>query len=92
MKENTKGEEKDKMPQAYLDKEDNSLVRSESFFQKIFEICGLEILHQSRQPDYPKDLMNLTMWVLKPMKELEYTPIQTSKLLVPKEDKVNKLA
>jgi len=31
----------------YVDKEDNSLIRSIDYFNKIFEAAGLEILHSS---------------------------------------------
>ena len=49
----------------YLDKEDNSLIRSPLHFKAIFEAAGLEILHASYQPGWPKDLFEIMMWVLR---------------------------
>lgn len=49
----------------WLDKEDNSAIRSTMHFNKIFEAAGLEILHKSDQPGWPKDLFAIKMWVLR---------------------------
>ena len=37
----------------YLDKEDNSLIRSIKHFEAIFKDAGLEVLHGSFQPGWP---------------------------------------
>lgn len=49
----------------YLDKEDNSVIRSITHFKAIFEAAGLEILHGSYQPGWPKDLFDIHMWILR---------------------------
>ena len=49
----------------YLDKEDNSLIRSPLHFKAIFDAAGLEIVHSSYQPGWPKDLFEIMMWVLR---------------------------
>ena len=52
----------------YVDKEDNSVVRTPVHFNSIFQEAGLEVLHQSLQPGWPKDLYEICMWVLRPKK------------------------
>ena len=52
----------------YLDKDDNSVVRSPVHFRKIFEEAGLEILHSSYQPGWPKDMYEIMMWVCRKKK------------------------
>ena len=49
----------------YLDREDNSLIRSPMYFKAIFDTCGLEILTTSNQPGWPKDLFSICMFVLR---------------------------
>lgn len=76
---------------AYLDKSDNSLVRSEFYFKIIFEVCGLEILHSSYQPDWDQDLMAICMWVLRPLlpKRLTFEPIKKDTNYLTKNERVN---
>ena len=49
----------------YLDKEDNSLIRSPVHFNAICEAAGLEILDKSYQPGWPKELFDIYMMVLR---------------------------
>jgi hypothetical protein len=42
-----------------------SLNRSSTYFREIFEICGLQILEESIQPEL-ENLEPITLWVLKP--------------------------
>ena len=49
----------------WLDKDDNSAIRSPMHFDKIFQAAGLEQIHKSDQPGWPKDLFAIKMWVLK---------------------------
>jgi len=49
----------------HLDKEDNSIIRSPMYFKAIFDTCGLEILHTSYNPGWPKDLFSICMFVLR---------------------------
>ena len=51
-----------------VDKEDNCVIRSAVYFNKIFEAAGLEVLHSSFQPGWPKDLYDIILWVLKKKK------------------------
>ena len=49
----------------YVDKSDNSVIRSPQYFLKIFDAAGLEVLHSSYQPGWPKDLYEIVLWVLR---------------------------
>ena len=51
-----------------VDKDDNSVIRSVIYFNKIFEAAGLEIIHSSYQPGWPKDLYEIVLWVLRKKK------------------------
>lgn len=52
-----------------VDKDDNSVIRSVVYFNQIFEASGLEIMHSSCQPGWPKDLYDIVLWVLRKKKE-----------------------
>ena len=54
---------------AWLDRDDNSLIRNAVHFQKIFEVAGFEVLHKSTQLGWPKDLFQLMQWVLRPIRK-----------------------
>ena len=47
-----------------VDKTDNSVTRSLTYFNKIFTAAGLKIIHSSLQPNWPQSLYDLNMWVL----------------------------
>ena len=49
----------------HVDKEDNSVIRSPIHFTAIFNASGLEVLHSSFQPGWPKDLYGVMIWVLR---------------------------
>ena len=49
----------------WLDKDDNSAIRSPMHFDKIFQVAGLEQIHKSDQPGWPKDLFAIKMWVFR---------------------------
>ena len=51
-----------------LDREDNSVTRSIEHYNNLFESVGLEKLHGSFTPGWPKDLYPLFMWVLRKKK------------------------
>ena len=50
---------------AYLDKEDNCVIRNPIHFKLIWEAAGLECIHASYQPGWPKDLYDIMLWVLR---------------------------
>lgn len=52
----------------WVDKEDNSFIRSPTYFAMIFDAAGLEILHKSEQPEWPEDSFEIMMWVLRKKK------------------------
>ena len=52
----------------FMDKADNSVVRTPIHFQKIFEEAGLEVLHKSYQPGWPEDMFEIMIWVLRKKK------------------------
>ena len=49
------------------------MIRSPLHFKAIFEAAGLEVIHSSYQPGWPKDLFEIMMWVLrkKPAEKIE---------------------
>eukprot|EP00347_Sterkiella_histriomuscorum_P022135 403331558 len=49
----------------YVDKEDNSVVRSDKIYQEIFEEAGFMVVKQQYQPGFPEDLFNISIYVLK---------------------------
>ena len=51
-----------------VNKDDNSVIRSIIYFNKIFEAAGLEIIHSSYQPGWPKDINEIVLWVLRKKK------------------------
>lgn len=48
----------------YVDKDDNSITRSEPHFKSIFESAGLTIVKEERVTDFPKELFPVSMWAL----------------------------
>ena len=49
----------------YLNKEDNSLIRSPMHFKAIVEAAGLEVIEVSYQPGWPKELFDIYMMILR---------------------------
>ena len=48
----------------YVDKEDNSVVRSDKLFQEIFEKAGFTAIKHIYQPGFPKDLFRISLYAL----------------------------
>ena len=53
----------------YIDKEDNSCVRSPKHYRRAFEAAGLEILHCSVTEGWAPECYDLMMWVCRKKKE-----------------------
>ena len=52
---------------SYLDKSDNSVARTRAEFEDIFKRAGLSIEKNGVQQGLPEGLMEVRMWVLKPI-------------------------
>lgn len=50
----------------YLDKDDFSVVRSNSMFLEIFKTSEFEVIQNFKQPNLPEDLYDVAVYVLKP--------------------------
>ena len=50
----------------YVDKDDNSVVRSIKIFEEIFEEAGFMVVKRFEQPGFPEDLFSIVAFVLKP--------------------------
>jgi protein N-terminal methyltransferase len=48
----------------YVDKDDNSVVRSDKLFQEIFEQAGFTVVKHIYQPGFPKDLYKISLYAL----------------------------
>ena len=48
----------------YVDKEDNSVVRSDKLFQELFEKAGFTVVKHVYQPGFPKDLYKISLYAL----------------------------
>jgi protein N-terminal methyltransferase len=48
----------------FIDKDDNSITRSDTHFRSIFESAGIKILKEEQQSDFPKELFPVSMWAL----------------------------
>ena len=48
----------------YVDKDDNSVVRSDKLFQEIFEKAGFTPIKHIYQPGFPKDLFRISLYAL----------------------------
>ena len=64
---------------AYLDKEDNCIIRNPIHFKLIWEAAGLECIHASYQPGWPKDLYDIMLWVLRKKVEVVKPPADAEK-------------
>lgn len=49
----------------YVDKDDNSVVRSDKLFVELFEQAGLEVMAHIYQPGFPKDLFKISLYALR---------------------------
>ncbi|KAK6796346.1 hypothetical protein RDI58_004047 [Solanum bulbocastanum] len=47
-----------------LDKEDNSITRSDSYFKELFKQCGLHIYNMKDQKEFPDELFAVKMYAL----------------------------
>lgn len=48
----------------YVDKDDNSVVRSDKLFEQIFEQAGFTVVKHIYQPGFPKDLYKISLYAL----------------------------
>ena len=48
-----------------VDKDDNSVMRSDAHFEEIFELAGLEVLKHTYQKGFPKELYKISIYALK---------------------------
>ena len=49
----------------YVDKSDNSVVRSNKLFEELFEQMGLTVVRHIYQPGFPEDLFKISLYALK---------------------------
>ncbi|EFJ52851.1 hypothetical protein VOLCADRAFT_55463 [Volvox carteri f. nagariensis] len=49
-----------------LDKEDSSLTRSNAFMLELFQRAGVQVLYNVKQRNWPKELFEVRMYVVKP--------------------------
>lgn len=49
----------------YVDKEDNSVVRSDKLFFEIFEEAGFKVVKHMYQPGFPEDLFSISCYAIK---------------------------
>jgi protein N-terminal methyltransferase len=48
----------------YVDKEDNSVVRSDKLFESLFERAGFTVVKHIYQLGFPKDLYKISLYAL----------------------------
>jgi protein N-terminal methyltransferase len=46
--------------------EDSSLTRSNAYMLELFERSGMQLLQSAKQKNFPKDLFDVRMYVLRP--------------------------
>ncbi len=51
-----------------VDKEDSSLTRSNAYMLELFEKAGMTVAYNIKQRNFPKELLDVRMYVLKPAK------------------------
>lgn len=49
----------------YVDKEDNSVIRSDRLFEELFEKAGFTVVRHVYQPGFPQDLFKISLYALK---------------------------
>lgn len=49
-----------------VDKDDSSLTRSNAYMLQLFEQAGVQVLHNVKQRNWPRELFEVRMYVLKP--------------------------
>jgi protein N-terminal methyltransferase len=49
-----------------VDNEDSSLTRSNAYMIELFEKSNMQLIQSSKQRNFPKDLFDVRMYVLKP--------------------------
>ncbi|KXZ52012.1 hypothetical protein GPECTOR_10g1034 [Gonium pectorale] len=52
-----------------VDKEDSSLTRSNAYMLELFERAGVQVLYNVKQRNWPKDLFEVRMYVIKPRQQ-----------------------
>lgn len=52
----------------YVDKDDNSVVRSDDLFQEIFEKAGFTVVKHIYQKGFPKELYRISLYALRKTK------------------------
>ena len=50
-----------------MDKEDNSLTRSNDYMLNLFARAGLEVLANDKQRNFPKELFEVRQYALRPL-------------------------
>lgn len=48
-----------------VDKDDNSLTRSNTYMMELFQRAGLSIAYNIKQKNFPKNLFEVRMYILK---------------------------
>ena len=48
----------------YVDKDDNSVVRSDKLFEELFEEAGFTVVKHIYQQGFPKDLFKISLYGL----------------------------
>lgn len=59
-----------------LDKEDQSITRSDSYFRQLFQRCGLKIFKTKDQKGFPRELFAVKMYALVPISTETTTRVQ----------------
>ena len=49
----------------YVDKDDNSVVRSDRLYQELFDEAGFVVEKHIYQPGFPEDLFSISFYALK---------------------------
>jgi protein N-terminal methyltransferase len=52
------------MEEFVVDKQDYSVTRTRNIFLKLFEKAGLQIVQEEMQPNWPKELLQVRMYIL----------------------------
>ena len=48
-----------------VDKEDNSITRSDAHYKQLFHDAGMELVREARQEEFPQELFDVKMYCLR---------------------------
>ena len=51
--------------QFIVDKEDNSITRSDAHYKRLFDAAGMELLREGEQEEFPKELFDVKMYCVR---------------------------